>query len=171
VAENGLAAGADLIEIGLEKDEARNRLRLTVKDNGRGLSPEDARRAADPFFTTRTTRKVGMGLSLLRQAAESCHGSFRFESELGVGATVTAEFELSHLDRAPLGDMTGTLMNLILGRPEVDFIYRQNSDGREFELDTREIKEALEGLPLASPEVLRFLKESLGEALAELGPI
>ncbi|MEW5723640.1 MAG: ATP-binding protein, partial [Thermodesulfobacteriota bacterium] len=146
-------------------------LRLSIRDNGRGIPPEDVPRVSDPFYTSRLTRKVGLGLPLLRQSAEHCEGCFRLASELGKGTLVEAEFRLSHWDRAPLGDMTGTLMSLIVGRPEVDFVYRQKAGGEEFVVDTREIKEALDGLPLSHPEVIGFLRDSLREGLAGLGEI
>ncbi|MEW6262806.1 MAG: ATP-binding protein [Thermodesulfobacteriota bacterium] len=171
VVENSLAAGADLVEIGLIKDEAGDRLGLSVTDNGSGMPADILERVADPFYTTRVTRRVGLGLPLLKQAAEACAGSFSIESAAGRGTSLTAEFRLTHLDRAPLGDMTGTLLTLIVGRAEVDFIYRQRTGQEEFVLDTREIKAALDGAPMSDPEVINFLRENLGEALALLGPI
>ena len=171
VVENSLAAGATLIEIRLEKDEVKDRLRLFITDNGAGLSPENLSRVVDPFFTTRTTRRVGLGLPLLQQAAERCDGSFRIDSTEGQGVRVEVEFRLSHLDRAPLGDMAGTLMSLIVGRPEVEFVYRQKVGESDFVLDTREVKEVLDGVPLSDPEVVIFLRENIGEGLAELGTV
>ncbi|MFH1092458.1 MAG: ATP-binding protein [Pseudomonadota bacterium] len=171
VVENGLAVGADLIEIGLEKDEIKDRLRLTLTDNGAGILAENLPRVTDPFFTTRTTRRVGLGLPLLQQAAERCEGRFCIDSTPGRGTRVEAEFRLSHLDRAPLGDMLGTLISLIVGQPEVDFVYRQQAGPNEFVLDTREIKAALDGVPLSNPEVINFLRENLQEGLAELGSV
>lgn len=171
VVENGLAAGASLIEISLDKDEARDRLAISITDNGHGISPADLARVVDPFYTTRTTRNVGLGLPLLKQAAEQTGGFFRIDSRLGHGTELMAEFSLSHLDRAPLGDMLGTLMSLIVGRPEVDFVYRQKTGDQEFILDTREVKEALDGLPMSDPEVINFLRQNIAEGLAELGPV
>lgn len=171
LAENGLAAAADLIEIDLEKDTARDRLRIVITDNGTGIPPEDIPNVTNPFFTTRTTRRVGLGLPMYRQAAEQCDGMFRIASSPSGGTRVEADFRLSHLDRAPLGDMAGTLLALIVGRPDVDIVYRQKTESGEFVLDTRELKAALDGLSASDPDVLRFLRDYIGQGLAELGSI
>jgi hypothetical protein len=171
IVENSLAAGADLVQIALEKDDANDLLRLSVQDNGSGLAPEDVQRIADPFFTTRTTRRVGMGVALLKQSAEQSGGGFLIESTPGIGTTVRAEFVLSHLDRPPLGNLTDTLTTLIVGNQNSDFVYRQINNGRIFELDTREIKETLDGVPLSHPDVLVFLRENIKSNVAELAPI
>lgn len=171
IAENSLSAGASLVEISLEKDDVRDLLTLTVRDNGSGLSPEDVARVVDPFYTTRTTRRVGMGLSLLKQTAEQSGGNFKIDSAPGIGTMVRAEFTLSHLDRPPLGNLTDTLMTLIVGRQDADFVYRQIDDGRVFELDTREVKAELDGVPLSHPDVLVFLRENIKSGVAELARI
>ncbi|MBW1711719.1 MAG: ATP-binding protein [Deltaproteobacteria bacterium] len=171
VVENSLMAGADLVLIGLTVDRTRDRLGLEIADNGSGIRPQDLDRVTDPFFTTRTCRRVGLGLPLLKQAAEQCDGFLEVRSRAGGGTEVTIELRLSHIDRPPLGDMGGTLMSLIVGRPEIDFVYRQRTGEKEFVLDTREIKAVLEGVPLSSPEVIDYLKENIRLGLAELGPI
>jgi hypothetical protein len=180
VAENSLMAGADLVEIDLEKDALTDRLRLRIRDNGRGIAPEDLARVTDPFFTTRTTRRVGLGLALLLQTAEQTGGSFAIDSQAGQGTDLAVEFGLSHIDRPPLGDMAGTLINLIIGRPEVDFIYRQRilwdqaggwtppEESIDFALDPREIKAALDGVSLSHPEVIDYLRGSVAAGLEGL---
>ena len=162
-------AGATLVEIEVIKDVAADRLEVSVTDNGRGIAPSDLKLVTDPFFTTRTTRRVGLGLSLLSQTAERCQGSFDVESRPGRGARVTAEFGLSHIDRPPLGDMAGTIISLVIGRPDIDFIYRQRSESGEFLVDTRQIKAALDGVPLSNPEVIAYLRETIGQGTKELG--
>ena len=171
VVENAFSAGATLIEIELEKDEKRDILKLVISDNGSGIPKEVLPQVMDPFYTTRTSRRVGLGLSLLKQAAEQTGGSFKIDSIYGSGTKIEAEFGLSNIDRAPLGDMLGTLMTLIVGRPEVDILYKQKVGSDEFIFDTREIKAALEGVPLSNPEVISFLRENLQEGLNELGSI
>ncbi len=171
IVENSLAAGADLVQISLDKDDGRNLLTISITDNGSGIPFEEQSRVTDPFFTSRTTRRVGLGLSLLRQAAEGCGGSFNLESAPGRGTRVTVTFILSHLDRAPLGDMQSTLISLIVGRPDVDFVYRQKTGAGESILDTREIKRTLEDVPLSHPEVVSFLRNSLTAVLGELGRV
>ena len=171
VVENSLSAGAKLVEIGLEKDLNRDRLVLEIADDGPGMSKENTGMAADPFYTTRTTRRVGLGLSLLRQAAEQTGGTFHLASDPGRGVRLKVEFGLSHWDRAPLGDMAGTLMSLIVGWPAVDYVYRQKCGENEFEVDTREIRRILDDVPLSDPAVMDFLRRSIREGLSELGAV
>lgn len=163
LAENSLNAGATLVTIDLVEDSAADRLTLQVADNGHGMSAEDTQRAADPFFTTRTTRRVGLGLPFLKQAAEMCQGSFKIESTLGIGTTVTATFGQSHIDRMPLGDAPGTILSLVVGNPQADFVYRHRVDGRTSEFDTRPIKAELGEVSLSEPEVLAYLKKQISD--------
>lgn len=168
VVENGISAGADLITLLVDEAVDRNVLSVTISDNGRGLSKEQQARVSDPFFTSRTTRRVGMGIPLLRAAAERCDGRFAFASEEGKGSHVFCSFLYNHIDRAPLGDMAMTLGVLMAGYPEVDFLYSHLYNGREFQFDTREIRKELEGVPLSEPTVLRYLKAGIAEGLKEI---
>lgn len=168
VVENGIAAGAQLITLLVDEAVDRNMLSMTISDNGSGLSPELQAKAVDPFYTTRTTRRVGMGLSLLKAAAERCGGRFSFTSEKGEGSCVFCTFLYTHIDRAPLGDMAMTLEVLMAGYPEVDFLYCHQYNGREFEFDTRAIRQELEGISLNEPAVLRHLKAGIEEGLEEI---
>ena len=168
VAENGITAGADLITLLVDEAVNRNVLSITISDNGRGLSREQQAKVVDPFYTTRTTRRVGMGLSLLQAAAERCDGRFSFTSEEGQGSCVFCSFLYNHIDRAPLGDMASTLSVLMAGYPEVDFLYCHLYNGREFQFDTREIRQQLEGIALNEPAVLSHLKAGIEEGLEEI---
>lgn len=123
----------------------------------------------DPFFTTRTTRRVGLGLSLFREAARRSEGDFELRSQEGEGTEVRATFQLDHIDRPPLGDMAGTLTSLIVGNEDVDYVYTHVIDDRSLELDTREIKEELEGVPIHHPEVIRYLRQILRDFQADAG--
>ncbi|VFQ44931.1 ATP-binding protein [Desulfoluna butyratoxydans] len=165
VVENGIAAGGSLMTLVVDEDVENNWLSITISDNGKGLSPEQQAKVADPFFTSRTTRRVGMGLSLLQAAAERCDGRFSFASEEGKGSRVFCSFVYDHIDRAPLGDMAMTMEVLMAGYPEVDFLYRHLYNGREFLFDTRTIRQELEGIPLNEPAVLRHLKAGIEEEL------
>lgn len=163
IVQNSITAGASLITVRVEEVSAADRLTIAVEDNGKGMTAEQVARVMDPFYTTRTTRKVGMGIPLFRMAAEMAGGSLDIDSVPGEGTRVTAAFGLSHIDRMPLGDMAGTLSALIRLNPQVDFVYRHRRDGREAALDTRELRQVLEGVPLDTPEVMEWIEGSLEE--------
>lgn len=159
VVENGIRAGATLIEMHLVEDRDRNLLSILVRDNGGGMDPESVKKAGDPFFTTRRTRRVGLGLPLLKQAAEQAGGSLSVVSEPGRGTEVRAVFQADHIDRKPLGDMGSTLVTLIAGNPRVDFVFHSDAEGQSVSLDTREIRAELgETVPLGDPTVLRLIR-------------
>lgn len=170
VAENGVRAGAHLITITIRENSDSDTLTLCIKDDGKGMEPELFARALDPFFTTKTarTRKVGLGLSLLQQAAEAAEGGLDLKSVQGKGTEVTASMRRSHIDRKPLGDIADTMVVLIQGNSDVDFVYRHEKDGLEYRLDTREIRESLEETPLSHPEVLALVHCNIFEGLREI---
>ena len=161
--ENSLNAGASLVRILVAEDTPSDRLTIQVVDNGRGMDSEMLSRATDPFFTTRTTRRVGLGLPFLKQAAEMCNGTFVMDSALGVGTTVTAIFQQSHIDRMPLGDVGGTLLTLIIGNPQVDFEYTHVVNGGIMRFDTRPIRAELGDVAFSEPEVIAYLKAQIDE--------
>ncbi len=163
IVQNSIAAGATLITLWVEERPASDTLEIGVMDNGRGMTPQQLQSVRDPFYTTRTTRKVGMGVPLFRMAAEMAGGSLTMESELGKGTKLVATFQLSHIDRAPLGDMTGTVMALIRLNPALDFVYRTTRGGAGFTLDTRELREILCDVPLDTPEVLQWIEGYIEE--------
>ena len=169
IAENSVAAGATLTEITIDISSADKRITLTVADNGKGMSPEMLRHVTDPFTTSRTTRKVGMGLPLLKMAAEQTGGTLDVSSTLGVGTTVKATFTLGHIDLMPLGDMSGSIASLIQCNPDADFVYTASADGDSFTADTREMRRVLgEGASLALPQVALWLREYLAENTDEI---
>lgn len=163
ISENSVKAGASLITICVSADHAADRLVIEIADNGCGMSSEQLARVTDPFYTTRTTRRVGLGIPFFKYAAESTGGSFRMESAPGQGTTVTAVFGLSHIDRMPLGDMSSTIHNLIVYHPDRDFRYTFTADGLSFTLDTREMRELLGDVPLDAPEISAYILEYLTE--------
>jgi anti-sigma regulatory factor (Ser/Thr protein kinase) len=166
--ENSVEAGATRIELLIEEDLKEDILKIVIRDNGRGMSEEFARQVLDPFVTTRTTRHVGLGLPLFAAAAERCNGNLRIESKLGVGTTVTATFQHSHIDRAPLGDIPGTLMAVILSQRPVDIQYKHRVNRRTFELDTADVRRELDPVPLSHPAAREWLESALTEGLAGL---
>lgn len=168
IAKNSVKAKATLIEIYVTEDENKNLLTIEIKDNGCGMSKEFLKTVKDPFSTTRTTRKVGMGIPLFEAACIQCGGELNITSELGVGTTLTATFELDSIDRAPIGDMAGTMQTLISGSPDIEFIYRHIKNYKEFTLDTRELKQVLGEVPLDTPDVLMWIDGYVNEGLNEL---
>lgn len=163
VAENSTRANASLVQITVEADTGSDRLTVAIADNGCGMSQEQVERVTDPFYTSRTTRKVGLGVPFFKYAAEATGGSFTIQSEQNVGTVVTAIFVLSHIDRMPLGDITSTIHTLVVYHPETDFIYRYCYNGRSFTLDTREFRQILDGVPFDTPEISSYIKEYLTE--------
>jgi hypothetical protein len=161
VVENSTAAGATLIEIRIRLDSQRDLLEIRIKDNGRGMDTRMAQAATDPFVTTRTTRRVGLGLPFLKQATEEAGGTFAIHSALGRGTEIVASFKAGHIDRKPLGDIAATMVALILGNPDIDFLYEGDFDGITASLDTRETKEQLGEVPITDPAVLSLIQELL----------
>jgi anti-sigma regulatory factor (Ser/Thr protein kinase) len=168
IVENGVAAGATQVHICVVEDTASDLLRISIRDNGRGIPEGRLDQVLDPFFTTKTTRRVGLGLSLFREASRRCDGEFAIRSKEGEGTEVSASFRLDHIDLAPLGDMASTMTSLIMGNPGVDFSYTHERDGKEFRIDTREIKGGLEDVPITHPEVIKSLGESIRECFQDL---
>ena len=168
IAKNSVKAKATLIEINIVEDENSNLLTIEIKDNGCGMSKEFLKTVKDPFSTTRTTRKVGMGIPLFEAASIQCGGELNITSEIDVGTTLTATFELDSIDRAPIGDMAGTMQTLISGSPAIEFIYRHTKNSKTFTLDTRELKLVLGEVPLDTPEVLMWIDGYINEGLNEL---
>ncbi|MGD9056091.1 MAG: ATP-binding protein [Desulfobacterales bacterium] len=168
VVENGITAGGNCIWIQVEEDHQTDQLKIVIRDNGRGMPIEKLQNINDPFVTSRTTRRVGLGLSLLAAAAERCEGTMRVDTEPGKGTEVEATFQHSHIDRAPLGDMAATVTTLIIGNPGIDFVYSHRIDGEEFSLDTREIRAEMEDLSLSDPIVIHHLAESIRSSLKKL---
>lgn len=167
VAQNSVKAKATHIEISVDADTVKDRLLITIKDNGCGMTEQQLKAVTDPFFTTRTTRKVGLGIPFLKQACELTGGSFEISSEAGKGTTVKAVFVISSIDRMPLGDITGTIHTLVTMNENIDFLYRYKVDDRSFELDTQKMKEILGGIPFSVPDVSLYIKEFLDENKAE----
>ena len=168
IAQNSIAAGATLVTVAVTEDTAADRMAIRVEDNGRGMTAEQVRRVQDPFYTTRTTRKVGMGVPLFRMAAEMAGGGLTIRSVPGEGTCVEAEFVRSHIDRMPLGDMVDTMVTLIRMNPQMDFLYRRQLDGREMAVDTRELRGVLGDVPLNEPDVMDWIRDYIAEQTEQL---
>ena len=169
IVENSTRAGAKTVSIHIKEDTAQDILSLEIRDNGSGMSEDVLRKVMDPFFTTKTVRSVGLGLPMLAQAAGAAGGRITIESKGGEGTRVAADFKLSHIDRQPLGDIAGTLVTLIAGNADVDFIYRHEHNGKIYVLDTREIKKEIEDIPINHATVLAFIRDHINQGLGEIG--
>lgn len=164
VAQNSITAGASLIEIRVEEDRQKGELVISILDNGKGMSKEQVRRVVDPFFTTRTTRKVGLGVPLFKMEAEMTGGDFSVRSELGKGTEVRARFITTHVDMIPLGNINDTMVLLISCNPDRDFLFIHQIDGEKLELDTRQLRQVLgEDVPLNEPDVVQWIRGYLQE--------
>jgi len=166
--ENSLEAGATSIELTINEDPVADLLTITIVDNGRGMSEEQLARAADPFFTSRKTRHVGLGIPLFKAAAERCGGGLTLSSQLGKGTTLQATFQHGHIDRAPLGDIVSTLLAVICSGSPCDLQYTHIVEHQTFAFSTSDVRLALGGLPLGHPMVRKWLQEFIIEGEEEL---
>lgn len=167
IAQNSISAGCRRLALSLV--DAEGELTLTIADDGRGMTPEFLSAVTDPFTTTRTTRRVGLGLPLLRLAAEQTGGSLQIQSEVGKGTTVRAVFRSDNIDCPPLGDMAGTVSLLSQGAPDIEIRYTHALNGASFTFDTREVRAVLgPEVSLGAPEVAVWMKEYIAEQEAAL---
>ena len=163
VAQNSVRAEATVVRITVTESDKDDRLTIEIADNGCGMTQEQVQQVIDPFFTTRTTRKVGLGVPLFKLSAEQTGGSFDIQSEKGVGTTTTASYVKSHVDMTPLGDINSTVKILIQCNPQIDFVYTCTTDNGSFTLDTRELREVLGDVSLDTPDVLLWIGDYLEE--------
>jgi hypothetical protein len=170
IAENSVAANARNVRIEVHEDLQKDLLTTSVTDDGRGMSAETARRVLDPFYTTRTTRKVGLGIPLLKLAAEMAEGSVSLDTEPGKGTKLQAQFRHSHIDRMPLGDLASTFVTLLVTNPDIHwiFVYKTtDKDGKSesFVFDDAELKSELGELSITEPEILKFVRGMIEEGV------
>ncbi len=168
IVQNSIAAKAGEIEIEVTEDKQKDTLTVMVTDDGCGMPPEFLQRVTDPFTTNRTTRRVGLGIPLLKMAAENTGGSFEICSEVGKGTCTKAVFGYSHIDRQPLGNMCETMLGLLTAYEDVNFLYKHRVEDKEFVLDTGKLKEILGDVPFSNPEVYLWLSEYISEGEEEL---
>jgi anti-sigma regulatory factor (Ser/Thr protein kinase) len=169
IAQNSIAANATLIEIDIEENDSKNTLIIRVKDNGKGMDEDFLKKVEDPFITTRTTRKTGLGISFFKEAAEMTGGSIEIESKPSVGTTITGHFTKDHIDRQPIGDIAGTIMTLVSLNTGVDFEVKYRVNENEFLFSTKEAKDMLgEDSELNKPAIVNFLTEYLSEHINAL---
>ena len=169
IAQNSIRANATLIEIIIEENPESDIFAFTIKDNGCGMDEDMVKKVSDPFVTTRTTRKVGLGISLLKSAAQQTGGGIKIESKPGEGTTIRADFSHSHIDRQPLGDISAVMISLISMNPAIDFVYTHRFMGSTFELDTRELRSVFgENVRLSEISVVTWIQKFLNNNLSEI---
>lgn len=165
IVQNSLRAGADLIEITITEQTIEDKMVIEIRDNGNGMTNEEQKRVLDPFYTTRTTRRIGLGLPLFQASAVRSNGHVGVYSRLGVGTQIKATFQLSHWDRPPLGDIGETLVTLLVANPGVNFVYLHQKDENCFYFDTEELRLILEEVPITTPSVLEYIRKHIKEGL------
>ena len=163
VAQNSVRAKANIVKITVIESDKDDMLSITIEDDGCGMTEEQVNQVIDPFFTTRTTRKVGLGIPLFKLSAEQSGGSFDIKSKVNEGTTTKASYVKSHVDMTPLGDINSTIEILIRCNPDIDFVFTHTTDKGSFTLDTRELKEVLGDVSLDTPDVLEWIKQYLEE--------
>ena len=168
IAENSVNAGADRITIEITENINNNKLIVSITDNGKGMSDETVAVISDPFVTTRQTRRVGLGIPFFKAAAEECNGFLSIQSKLGEGTKVTVEFQHNHIDRMPLGDIEDTLTNLLIGYPDVNWVFKYEANGDSFLINGEEIKQILGDVPLSDPSVISFIRTQIHDGIGNL---
>lgn len=161
VVENSVAAQADTIEITITENTAKDLFSVKIIDNGLGMDEETVKKVLDPFYTTKTVRDFGLGLSLLSEAAKAANGHLNIRSIKGKGTVIEAIFQHSHIDRKPVGDIGQTILSLVMGHPEIDLIFVYQKNDFEYRFATQEIKSKLNGVPLNFPAGIKKIREEL----------
>ncbi len=168
IAENSVRAGAKTVKIDINENTAKDLLSIEISDDGSGMTKEEIKKVGDPFYTTKKVRRIGLGIPLLTDAAKRSGGHLALESKKGKGTKVIATFQISHLDRQPMGNITTTLLALIAGNSDVDFIYKHRHNDRRFVLDTRKIRKEIDDVPINHPEILKYIRGVIDEGLSEI---
>lgn len=168
IIQNSITAKSSFIKIKIIEDLVNDTYCIEIEDDGIGMDEELLKKVLDPFVTTRTTRKVGLGLPLFKASAIQCDGSFEIRSQLGTGTFVRAMFRHSHIDRPPLGNMADTIITCIMANSSIDYFYEHYFKNNKFIFNTREVKEKIEELPITDLSVINWLKEYIKESLCVL---
>ncbi|WP_058485508.1 ATP-binding protein [Defluviitalea phaphyphila] len=168
IVENSIRAKATEINIEINEDLKNNIFSFKIKDNGIGMDADFIKNVRSPFKTTRTTRKVGLGIPLLDSAAKRCNGKLEVKSHVGKGTEIIVFMEYNHIDRAPLGDIASTISNLILSNPQIEFTYVHKYNNKSFNIDTKEIKKILGEISISDLSVIKWIKEYINKSLIKI---
>jgi anti-sigma regulatory factor (Ser/Thr protein kinase) len=161
IVENSINAGAHTVKIKIIEDTKENLLLIEIADNGRGMDNNTIKKAVDPFFTTKNKKRTGLGLAFLAQAAKESMGDISITSKKGKGTKISASFQYNHIDRKPLGNIEKTLVVLIAGNPDIDFVCEHKRENRMYKLDTLKLKKILENIPINHPKVIKYIKDDI----------
>jgi hypothetical protein len=170
IAENSVAALAKKIEICVEEDVIQDRLAMSVRDDGKGMDEVLLAQVVDPFVTSRTTRKVGLGIPFLKAASEACNGFLKIDSQPGKGTHLQVEFQRSHIDRMPLGDLSATILTLVIGNPNINWVFRYIVNQKEFIFDDQPLKKELDDISLSDPLVIAFVRDMIETGIQSIQP-
>ena len=175
IAENSVSAGATDIQIRVHEDHEKDLLESVILDNGKGMDSETVAQVIDPFFTSRTTRKVGLGIPLLKATAEICDGALTIQSSPGVGTQIIVKFKYSHIDRMPLGDLSSTFVSLLVAYPDINWFFEytitpsdQAAPPRKFTFENQPFRDALAGCSYSEPTILGYLREFFENGIHEV---
>lgn len=166
--QNSIEAGATSVKLEINENLNSDKMIIRVMDNGRGMDEKLRQLVIDPFITTRTTRRIGLGLPLMDMSTKRCGGYLDVDSTPGKGTVVEAMYQHSHLDRPPMGNLVETVKSILVANPELDFIYDHTVNDRRFTVSSRDLADTLDGIPLTQPDVLVWLNGYLSDHIANL---
>lgn len=170
IAENSISANADCIKIFICENSESDLLQMSVEDNGSGMSEEMVSQVIDPFVTSRTTRKVGLGIPLLKAAAEDCNGFLEIQSEQGKGTSLLVQFQRSHIDRMPMGDLVTTILNLVVSNMQIHWLFEYEFNGKSAIFDDALVKQELGDISMTEPDILACIKSMIESMIIEVNP-
>lgn len=163
ISQNSISAGATEIFLNIQKEN--DWLTITIEDNGKGMSADTLAQLYDPFFTSRTTRQVGLGIPLLKDSAEQSGGKVSVSSGIGLGTKVVATFNQTNIDCPPLGNVANAVVLLVSSNPQTEFVFNYLSAENNYIFDTREVKEVLGDMPINIPAIIKYLEEMIDEVI------
>lgn len=169
IVQNSVAAGASRIDVRIFESEREDLLRISIIDNGSGMNEQTVQNVQDPFYTTKSYKKVGLGVPLFKETALHCDGGFVIDSEPGRGTDITASFRKSHIDLPPMGNLSDTVLCSIVGSENVNIVFEIKQDSDEFVISTDDIREQVGDVSLSHPEIYAFLRDYINENLMNLG--
>lgn len=168
IMQNSIRAEATRIELRIEEDTTKNKFIIEIIDNGKGVDEEVRKNITNPFTTTRTLRKVGLGVAFLKQICDECAGDLKIESQKNKGTKVTVTMQHNHIDRLPLGEISKTITTLIMAKPTIHYVYTHKYNGQIFNFDAKQIEDVLDGVAINNLEIIKWIEEYIERNLDEI---